>query len=128
MVLQAAHQTLTAALKAAGQSRGARGKVAAVEDATPSSRPQVTFFDDCCCCFSFAMYVSLYLFICFFFISFTFCILAGTGRTGQVATAVAETTPRCQVTFSVTADIFRCYLNVTLVSFIFMQLCFLSFL
>ena len=32
----------------------------------PSPRPQVTFFDDCCCCFPFAMYVSLCLFICFF--------------------------------------------------------------
>jgi hypothetical protein len=42
----------------------------------PSSRPQVTFFNDCCCCFSFATCVSLYLLVCFLFSHFSFVFVS----------------------------------------------------
>jgi hypothetical protein len=45
--------------------------------------------------------------------------LVGTGRKDQVAKTLAAATILRQVTFSVTADVFRCFLNVTLVSLIF---------
>ena len=75
MVLQAAPLTLTAAQKAAGQSRGARGKAAAVEDATPSPRLQVTFEMIVVAVFL-LLCMSLFLFINLFFLQFLFRFLS----------------------------------------------------